>query len=221
MPLHKGSENTSALYFSWKNMNFLLYYIEIQRISSQSLFHNHKIKLLIVNVIFNCNNQLSCYRVARAIAWLQLMTTFVHLRWYAVIQNNTWSRLQHEGDKIYNSLSCSSQCQCGPLLSLDRYVIAPMHCRNIVQELSLLQERELNVNFFPRPTLSFLCATRKRDNVRLVLWCVVVMAEKFMQSRKNPNNIFQKITPTFFGSGIPDCSQNGYRRADWIYFMLQ
>ena len=114
LPLHKGSENTSALYFSWKNMNFLLYYIEIQRISSQSLFHNHKIKLLIVNVIFNCNNQLSCYRVARAIAWLQLMTTFVHLRWYAVIQNNTWSRLQHEGDKIYNSLSCSSQCQCGP-----------------------------------------------------------------------------------------------------------
>ena len=153
LPLHKGSENTSALYFSWKNMNFLLYYIEIQRISSQSLFHNHKIKLLIVNVIFNCNNQLSCYRVARAIAWLQLMTTFVHLRWYAVIQNNTWSRLQHEGDKIYNSLSCNSQCQCGPLLSLDRYVIAPMHCRNIVQASASHKKENSMSTFFHAPLL--------------------------------------------------------------------
>ena len=163
--------------------------------------------MLTVNVIFNCNNQLSCYRVARAIAWLQLMTTFIHLRWYAVIQNNTWSRLQHEGVTICNSLSCSFKCQCCP-----PYLWIDMS----LHQCTVLYCAGYWLNFSPRPALSFLMCNAHR----LVLWCIV-MTEKFMQSRKNPNNIFQKITPTFFGSGIPDCSQNGYRRADWIYFMLQ
>ena len=165
--------------------------------------------MLTVNVIFNCNNQLSCYRVARAIAWLQLMTTFIHLRWYAVIQNNTWSRLQHEGVTICNSLSCSFKCQCCP-----PYLWIDMS----LHQCTVLYCAGYWLNFSPRPAFSFLMCTG--DHIRLVLWCIV-MTEKFMQSRKNPNNIFQKITPTFFGSGIPDCSQNGYRRADWIYFMLQ
>ena len=170
--------------------------------------------LLTVNVIFNCNNQLSCYRVARAIAWLQLMTTFVHLRWYAVIQNNTWSRLQHEGVTICNSLSCSFQCQCcPPYLWIDMSLYTNALCC-IVQAIDSMS------TFLHAPLLVSWCATRTGDHIRLILWCIV-MTEKFMQSRKNPNNIFQKITPTFFGSGIPDCSQNGYRRADWIYFMLQ
>lgn len=120
-----------------------------------SLFHNHKIKLLTVNVIFNCNNQLSCYRVARAIAWLQLMTTFVHLRWYAVIQNNTWSRLQHEGVTICNSLSCSFQCQCCPpylWIDMSLHQCTVLYCAGYW----------LNVNFSPRPALSFLMCNAHR-----------------------------------------------------------
>ena len=110
--------------------------------------------MLTVNVIFNCNNQLSCYRVARAIAWLQLMTTFVHLRWYAVIQNNTWSRLQHEGVTICNSLSCSFQCQCcPPYLWIDMSLYTNALCC-IVQAIDSMS------TFLHAPLLVSWCATR-------------------------------------------------------------
>ena len=141
-----------------------------------------------------------------------------------ICDDTQWYKIIHDPD--YSTKESQSVIHCAVLFRAQCHninVAHPIsgyicHCTNAL--CCIVQAIDSMSTFLHAPLLVSWCATRTGDYIRLVLWCVV-MTEKFMQSRKNPNNIFQKITPTFFGSGIPDCSQNGYRRADWIYFMLQ